>query len=132
MTGATDTVITKNVSSTFQDNFRKKNEQRNACIGIGPWGCIGWRDQLAGESVIVYLYYFGLFHKCLHRIRPMELYTLLGNRSHALFYCSRGFQSTSFHYPAFNNRLESEQGRKRMEMGGPRAGQWKNFLKPHP
>ena len=51
LTGATDVVLTGIVSSSLLHGYHKKREQRLACIGVAPWGCIAWKEQLLGESV---------------------------------------------------------------------------------
>ena len=50
LTGATDTIDTSLISSSLLLNYHKRQE-KFACIGIAPWGFIGWKEQLLGESV---------------------------------------------------------------------------------
>ena len=51
LTGATDVALTRIISSSLLRGYHKKREQKVACIGIAPWGCIAWKEQLLGESV---------------------------------------------------------------------------------
>jgi len=50
LTGATDVALTRIISSSLLRGYHKKREQKVACIGIAPWGCIAWKEQLLGES----------------------------------------------------------------------------------